>query len=121
MPQDFSEDDWIYACHTFRGFRVFIHGGLYVPGECGTIPLSSVERLVIVRKGRHSKGLLYTNVPADRRCISVAYGWRLLGGVPRVIPLGIPVASTEHVWGAAFCLLCAPVQNCREAERMKLK
>ena len=67
MPQDFSEDDWIYACHTFRGFRVFIHGGLYVPGECGTIPLSSVERLVIVRKGRHSKGRLYTNVSTRRR------------------------------------------------------
>ena len=38
-------------CHTFRVLRVFIQGGLYVQVECGKMPLSSVERLVIVRKG----------------------------------------------------------------------
>ena len=53
-------------------------------------------------KGRHSKGRLWTDVPTMRRYFR-RVGWCLFGGVPRAIPLGIPVASTERARAPPFC------------------
>ena len=73
-----------FLCHTSLDFCVLPFCGLYAPRECGTLPLLSVERLVIVRLGK-----------AQQRTAPS-------GGVPRAIPLGIPVASTERARAPPF-------------------
>ena len=47
-----------------------------------------------IREGTAKDGCL--SVPTVRRYFRRC-GWRMFGGVPRAIPLGIPVASTERV------------------------
>ena len=79
---------------------------MYVPGECGRIPLSSVERLVIVRKGRHSLGLLYTNVPTcPRRGGNMRKATKGTTDMSKVVR----TVSIAALGCAALGLLAAPV------------